>query len=66
MNRLNGNGDGVEQSVRPRRIPERDQQGQEPSGETSYKWGPELEGQRREEVFRGRQETAEQMRNNVD
>ena len=30
------------------------------------KRGPELEGQRREEVFRGRQETAEQMRNNVD
>lgn len=34
----------------------------EPSEETSCKRGPELEGQRREEVFRGRQETAEQMR----
>lgn len=45
-----------------RRTPERDQWGQEPSGESSSKRGPELEGQRREEVFRSRQERAEQMR----
>lgn len=62
MKRRGGNQDGVEQSVRSQENPRRGQRGQESSGETPQKRGPELVGQKREEVCMGRQERAEQMR----